>query len=292
MKETVDTVRFNLKRTDRMKRVISGAVFVAIIAGFLLLRQFVDYRLFTLLIFVFSVGSAIEMAKATKSVVGKNVSICTIIFGTLLVPVYCLFNYWLKDGYGWLFGVIIILLCLVCNFFILFNQDKTRGASFFAFLDAVYPSICILLMLMVNDIEVYNGFLATLTLFVVSPCSDTMAFSIGSLFGGPKLCPRLSPKKTWSGAIGGVCGGAIGALLVYLVFARSLGGSFTWFLFALMGFVGSVFTQLGDLFESYIKRKLNIKDMGNIMPGHGGILDRVDGACFASAVVLVAFMLL
>ena len=67
MKETVDTVRFNLKRTDGMKRVISGAVFAIIVAGFLLLRQFVDYRLFTLLIFVFSVGSAIEMANLLKN---------------------------------------------------------------------------------------------------------------------------------------------------------------------------------------------------------------------------------
>ena len=144
---------------------------------------------------------------------------------------------------------------------------------------------------LVDDIQGFAGFVAILLIFVISPLSDVLAFLVGTALKGPKLCPKLSPNKTWAGAIGGLVGGMIGAMLVFFVFGNKLGGNFAWYLFLIVGFIGGLFTILGDLFESAIKRKLGIKDMGTIIPGHGGMLDRIDGISFCSVIVFIAFMI-
>jgi phosphatidate cytidylyltransferase len=108
-----------------------------------------------------------------------------------------------------------------------------------------------------------------------------------------RLCPRLSPKKTVAGAIGGTIGGALGGLIVYFVF-RSLADTVYFFsplvLFIIVGVVASILTIVGDLTESYLKRKVGIKDMGKIMPGHGGIMDRIDGISVASVFIFFMFL--
>ena len=127
--------------------------------------------------------------------------------------------------------------------------------------------------------------------FVISPLSDTFAYFVGSLIGGKKLCPKISPKKTWSGAIGGTLGGALGGLLVYLVFKPSVAVSVPVLLFIITGVVASVINIFGDLTESYLKRKCGVKDSGKILPGHGGILDRIDGTSFVLPFIYLVFLL-
>ena len=110
-----------------------------------------------------------------------------------------------------------------------------------------------------------------------------------------KMCPKLSPKKTWAGAIGGILGSVIGAIVVYFSVDKT-GINATAkinpvIIFLIAGALAGVFTEIGDLFESYIKRKVGLKDMGRIMPGHGGIMDRIDGMTFAAAVVYLLFVL-
>ena len=144
-------------------------------------------------------------------------------------------------------------------------------------------------MAMANDLD--KGFTAMLLIFVISPCTDTFAYLVGSLIGGKKMCPKLSPKKTWSGGIGGLLGGVVGSLLAYLIFPVEVNFFSPILLFIIVGVFASVLTQVGDLFESFIKRKAGIKDMGNIMPGHGGVLDRIDGTMFASVLIFIVFAL-
>lgn len=273
-------------------RVISGAVFVAIITGFFLLREFVDARLFSLLLWFFSAVGSFEMARAAIPRTGKTVAIISTILGTLVVPAFCIIEYFVKQGYGVLFAGIVMLLTLLINVVIL-SQNKTRKSNYvFAVLDAIYPSIFIVVMLLINSLAGVKGFVAMLLTFVIAPFSDTFAYFVGSLLKGPKLCPKLSPKKTWSGAIGGTLGGALGSVLVFLIFGKTLGGNFTWLAFLVLGLFTAVATIIGDLFESAIKRKLGIKDMGKIMPGHGGVLDRIDGITFASVVIYIFFIVL
>ena len=114
------------------------------------------------------------------------------------------------------------------------------------------------------------GLLAILWLFAVVWGTDTMAFFGGRLIGGPKLAPRLSPSKTWSGFLVGTVSGA---LLGLLVAPRTDGATGV---FAI-GLLGGALAQAGDLFESALKRRFGAKDAGSLIPGHGGVMDRLDG---------------
>ena len=108
------------------------------------------------------------------------------------------------------------------------------------------------------------------------------AIAVGRALGGPKLAPAISPGKTWSGAIGGAAGGVIAAV----VLAAAAGtGHFT--VLALIAFALSVVAQMGDLFESWVKRRHGRKDSGALIPGHGGVMDRVDGLVAAALALYV-----
>lgn len=179
----------------------------------------------------------------------------------------------------------------------------------------VYPGLLFLFIQMINHLAEFpfakdymastdNGLnlivlFALLLVFVVTMLTDTMALLVGCKLRGPKLCPKVSPNKTISGAIGGLFGGVIGALLLLLVFSLfpeflqqygAIKGS-VWHIIVI-SIVGSVISQAGDLVASALKRKAGVKDYGNIFPGHGGVMDRVDGLIFNALVVFIAFTLL
>ncbi len=127
-----------------------------------------------------------------------------------------------------------------------------------------------------------HGFIALIFVFLVVWITDILGYFVGRGVGGPKLWVRVSPKKTWSGAIGGV----VGSILFAAAFAAAGYGSLGPML--LLGTVISVISQLGDLFESAIKRQFSVKDSSQIIPGHGGLLDRLDG--FMAAIIAAAVM--
>jgi phosphatidate cytidylyltransferase len=127
----------------------------------------------------------------------------------------------------------------------------------------------------------YDGAIVIFWLFAVVWGTDTLAYFTGRSLGGPKLWPRVSPKKTWSGAIGGLIGGVIlGCILLTL-----MGVSLRW-QHIMLSIAFSVLTQAGDLFESALKRRYDVKDSSNLIPGHGGFMDRLDG--FIIAVIAAA----
>ena len=121
--------------------------------------------------------------------------------------------------------------------------------------------------------------LVVLGLFLIVWATDTGALVFGKLIGGPKIAPHLSPGKTWAGTIGG----SITAAMVYLLYIALFGfDAVTAMAFA---FVFSFVAHAGDLFESLVKRRFGLKNSGGLIPGHGGILDRVD-SLFAASVVM------
>lgn len=138
----------------------------------------------------------------------------------------------------------------------------------------------------------WGGFLLVLWLLLVIWASDTGAYLVGSRVGGPKLAPRLSPNKTWSG----LAGGCVAAGLLSAVFATLAGGEAAAFGYPfaqfLVGFVLAGLSQVGDIAESTIKRRFNVKDSGNIIPGHGGVLDRIDSLIFTAPLVALSIVLL
>ena len=116
------------------------------------------------------------------------------------------------------------------------------------------------------------GFTAIVILFAIVWTTDVLAYFAGRAFGGPKLLPAVSPKKTWSGAIAGSAGAIIAALLL-----AGFLGSFNKFAILTMALTLSVLAQVGDLFESWVKRRFDAKDSSRLIPGHGGVMDRLDG---------------
>lgn len=154
------------------------------------------------------------------------------------------------------------------------------GGSRWIALGVLYIGLPTLLLLWLRD-EV--GRLTVYWLFILVWATDTGAYVFGRLIGGPKLAPRVSPKKTWAGLAGGMaCAAAIGGGFAVLV------GAETWAGLAALSAGLAVVAQMGDLFESWVKRRFGVKDAGGIMPGHGGLLDRVDG--LLAAVVVAALI--
>ena len=122
-----------------------------------------------------------------------------------------------------------------------------------------------------------NGLWAVAVVVALTWATDIAAYFVGRTVGGPKLWPAVSPKKTWSGAIGGLVGGALAAWAISMI-----SGIGTPLVVALVALPLSVASQLGDLAESSLKRHFGVKDSGTLIPGHGGIMDRVDGLLAAT----------
>jgi phosphatidate cytidylyltransferase len=131
-----------------------------------------------------------------------------------------------------------------------------------------------------------EGFLAIIFLFAVVWTTDIAAYFAGRAIGGPKLMPRVSPNKTWSGAIGGTLAAVVVALALAKVTA--LTGLFA---IAMLAVILSICAQGGDLFESFLKRRFGAKDSGHLIPGHGGLMDRLDGFVTASVVAALIGLL-
>ncbi|WHQ72187.1 phosphatidate cytidylyltransferase [Methylorubrum extorquens] len=124
------------------------------------------------------------------------------------------------------------------------------------------------------------GIVGPAWMFAVVWSTDSVAYFTGRLIGGPKLMPRVSPKKTWSGALGGLAAGIVGGTVTVLI-ARSQGWdalpAVSLPLVAALSGLASILSQGGDLVESALKRRYGVKDSGRSIPGHGGVMDRLDG---------------
>jgi phosphatidate cytidylyltransferase len=131
-----------------------------------------------------------------------------------------------------------------------------------------------------------DGLAWTILLLAVTWAADIGAFAVGNIVGGPKLWPRFSPNKTWSGFVGAlIVAMGVGASVTVAFGSHmrvSLGAA------ALMGLIGGLATMAGDLLESILKRRFGVKDSGDLIPGHGGLLDRVDGLMIAILAVAAA----
>ncbi|HEV2651536.1 MAG TPA: phosphatidate cytidylyltransferase [Rhizomicrobium sp.] len=144
----------------------------------------------------------------------------------------------------------------------------------------LYLGIAAISILALRDAP--HGAWVIVGLFLAVWASDTGALFTGNLVGGPRLWPALSPNKTWSGTIGGVATAAV----VEAIFVAILGG--TPWQAGLYGAAVAIVAVLGDLFESWVKRVFQRKDSGHLIPGHGGVLDRIDSTLFAAPAVALA----
>jgi len=164
---------------------------------------------------------------------------------------------------------------------ILFAAAMTNGRRGWVASGLVYAAAALVATILVRR-DADLGFVALMFVLLVVWVTDIGGYFAGRGIGGPKLWPRVSPKKTWAGAIGGL----VLALVIALGFALFGFGRTVPLL--LLGAVLSVVSQLGDLFESAVKRRFDVKDSSHIIPGHGGLMDRLDG--FVAAIVFAALV--
>lgn len=188
------------------------------------------------------------------------------------------------------------------------RYDEEQGIPFAAVTCAIFAGLafplmfsCLLRLRMMPAIGMLQVFLP----LAISFGSDTFALFAGMLCGKHKLAPKVSPKKTVEGAIGGLLGGVIGmtvfklvadsmahTLTVYPPIEMAAGPQISWRAVFALGIIGSTISQIGDLSFSVIKREFGVKDYGNLLPGHGGILDRFDSVTFVAPFVWLALQLL
>lgn len=157
-------------------------------------------------------------------------------------------------------------------------------ASASLFTIAYLPMLLATLMLLLVQPD---GNMRLILYFLLVPCSDTAAYAVGSLLGRHKMVPHISPGKTWEGTIGAVVvTGVVGALLAPVMIGAS------WWAGAIIGLLLSAAATVGDLVESMLKRQAGIKDMGRVIPGHGGAMDRLDSLLVAAPLAWLSMLLL
>lgn len=181
-------------------------------------------------------------------------------------------------------------VCLVTVMCIVFRREPKLEDILYSLLPFVTLVLPGMGMLTLTGISPKSIQLTYLCLMIAIPCvGDIFALYVGSTLRGPKLCPAVSPNKTISGAVGGLVGSLLASLLVggiaWLLAVNSRELLPSWGDYVLLGLLGGVAGQLGDLFASLIKRHCGIKDFSNLFPGHGGMLDRLDSVIFMAAVI-------
>lgn len=182
--------------------------------------------------------------------------------------------------YGAIFGALLAIPLMLGLFLLAARRDIEKAGWLITGIPYLAGSgLCLLFL----RNEIPEGLQAALFLIGIVWATDTAGYFGGKFFNGPKLLPEISPHKTWSGFLAGLTAAA----LIGLVLAKLFEARFILIMMAL-AVILSVVSQLGDLFESYVKRRTGVKDSGGLIPGHGGILDRIDGLLFA-AVFMVLF---
>jgi phosphatidate cytidylyltransferase len=197
---------------------------------------------------------------------------------------------YLHMGKYQLMTFIIFLMLLMFAYVFEFPKYKTEQIAV-SFLGLFYVAIMLSYIYQVRMLQ--DGEILVWLIFIGAWGSDTFAYCVGMLFGKRKLAPKLSPKKSIEGCIGGIVGAAFLGFIFATIFRNEIHG-FTnpQLAFAIIGACSSIISQIGDLAASAIKRNHDIKDYGNLIPGHGGILDRFDSIIFTAPIVfyLATFM--
>jgi phosphatidate cytidylyltransferase len=300
------------------QRIISGIVYAALLLGFFLVKIFVPQPWgnlgFDVLIYFCSLVGTWEMLRAMDASLAKGAKGIVAVFSVICIPICSI-----GEAF-WGYGIHVIAICFfvlalaLISLLIFKNEESTMENIGSAFVCALYPTLLLFLLMLANhlgedpifipdklnnpSVVLADSTLAICFIFVVSPLSDVAAFFTGMSLRKKfpkKLAPTISPNKTVVGFIGGLVGGMLAGAGIYFAY-NAICGSFENMhiqlpVYILVGLLSSLASCFGDLVESAIKRQRGLKDMGNIMPGHGGVLDRIDSTLFSTVVVYVAFVL-
>lgn len=255
-----------------IKRLLTALLLIAFGVGVFLLRSIlpISFEIVACLVMLIAVH---EMATAMKEHVRLSQRILLYLTAVATLPVSHFF------GLAGLF-VTVFLSMMVQLVTLLFDREITlTGVGLYALM-LFYPILLISLYYQLH-IQPQNSEFMMIGAISLACMSDAFAYFVGSLIKGPKLCPSISPKKTISGAIGGIFGAVAGIFATYgVLILIGVPVTFSVSAIAIAGIIGGIFTELGDLVESALKRRVGVKDFGNLLPGHGGVMDRLDSILF------------
>ena len=276
-------------------RVITAIVALAVFVGVLLAPPIV----FTIALAAVTVIMLFECYKATNA--DKAMKIVGLVSAVLLlIPIYFItdnrYSRILISNYYMLLCVLTALIILMYMGLVVFKHGKRSYKDILS--NGFLTFYIVGAMWCLQFIRAYIGTDFMIIVFIIAWSCDTVAYFSGRFFGKHKLIPHVSPNKTVEGAIGGVIGAMI-CCTVYLIIAKNLTYLSPVYGVAEMnitsiiavglslGMIGGVFSQLGDLVASSIKRDTGIKDFGWIFPGHGGFMDRFDSVMYIAPIVLI-----
>ena len=214
----------------------------------------------------------------------------TRILSALVMAPVAIAAIWLGSGY-FLALVIIVGIAAAFEWYRLISDEGIEGVNtLWLLLGFVYIGVACLVLVWLRNIEP-QGFQIILWFFVVIWTTDIRAYFSGKAIGGPKLAPGISPNKTWAGFFGGLVLAIVSSVILMNLADSSM---FTFGLSMVIAacIVLSIVGQFGDLLESSVKRKLGVKDSGSLIPGHGGVLDRIDAILLAAPVAGIIPVLL
>ncbi len=260
-------------------RVISG-IFLILIAG---ISLYFGGAVLALILAAISLIGYYELSKVIGLHGKKGIPGCLETIGYISVVAYYILVYLGLSERFFTVWLILSLLIMAAAYVFTFPKYEA-GLLMGAFFSVIYAPVMFSFIYLIRNRE--NGFWLVWFVFIASWVSDTCAYCVGMLFGKHKLAPVLSPKKSIEGAVGGIVGSALAGILygLLLVSVSDITYSGLW-ICALIGAVGSVFSQIGDLAASGIKRHYNIKDYGKLIPGHGGIMDRFDSVIVTAPLI-------
>lgn len=305
--------------SNDIKRLLTGTAYLLVLLGFFALRVYFDEPLyFDALILVFTVAGAFEMCRALGDRIDGFQRALVMLFSAGVIICYTVsdsaYKYLQREAAEGTFIVnyspnltFVVFMAGVAILFslLVFRHEKTSLESAgYSMLAYVFPSVFLLVLCGVNHMPSYSE-IGILFIFVLCPIADCLAYVFGKFFGKKlpmKMAPNVSPNKTVIGGFGGILGGAIGAVALFYIYyflaragvlpaADVVERPINLILFVGLGILTAAFAELGDLVESAVKRRLNIKDMGKLLPGHGGILDRIDSALYACLIVCFVLVL-
>lgn len=263
------------KPSSMWQRIVTGACLIAVLTLVLCLGGWY----FAVAVFLATILAIHEELNALK--VGGHRPVCWTSYVALCLAVPAMRFY---------SSLAIIPILTVLGFFVVLQVMRREDPDLIDILVSVLPMITLVLPCMcligLLDSPASLQKMLLVMVFAVAVGGDTFAYFIGSAVGGSKLCPHISPHKTVAGSVGGLLGSVLCAVVVGRLF--SLGGAAPYPALwgdVLVGLLGGFAGQVGDLFESMVKRHCGIKDFGTIFPGHGGMLDRLDSIFFTCIIV-------
>lgn len=249
-------------------RIISGII--GIILLFIII--YLGSPIYNLSILILTLIGLYEYNKAIDIIKDKKVPhIMNIIYSLILF----LIMFFKKEEYI-ILSLFIYILMNFCEY-VLDRDIKIKDLAL-SLLGGIY------IVFLMSYLYYFADTLNIWYVFLIASGSDIFAYFTGKLIGKTKLAPILSPKKTVEGFIGGI----IGAIILVIIFAKNFNSNYL-ILLSIMAVLGSIASVFGDIFASKIKRETGLKDYGNIMPGHGGVLDRFDSILFTAPIVYYFF---